>query len=1278
MKKRSEYILMLMLLCFVVTASFCVSLFATDDSSELALNPVLDIPLITNPVKIDGDVSDWQDNGLRRSLTVLLNSTLEHTAKDFYPSVRVAWCDKGILLFISVMDDDLVSTSNPEEFDRGDGIELGLHNADGGAANLLQSALFFQNEKSVVFKMWKLAKLPEKLQEIKIEAKKSDIGYDVEILLPWSCFFIKNTPSVGNIIHLQIAVRDLDSRKSERGSLKRSWHMRKYVYSADWECTRPLRLSEKASELLDARASAQYRDGGFVLDISASKNLSGKKFTAEMRGKLLAEGVLQESEIEAVVKNIPLSIPKDILLKELKISVDGNFIPCFKNTDYVPAALNANILAEKTGEGFISCSFAIDNPPEDLMLVNPRLEVFVVNEDTDQISFHQKIPYGEKLVIPLEKKGRFRIMASLQDPLSIGAATLLVNDGEIVPRKQCEKIPVIVIPTALDCRNASTMACFVNTINRTISSSLSKKYDCIMLNRAQSLDMKTEKDIGNISAVIEGDNATGLPAADHIVVIRLQKPKKQALYDPLMTVEMFIYSLENNDVPVKSISSPIANTDALADIIAYELGLRKKDKKETQKSTGNLKWAILPFFNLADKKLFQTLGGLDAEMPVLVELALQNSDPPVDLVDHKAMQKVLDEITMATGGVSFNSVSSIAKIVKADRALLFSVSDQARRIFERDLECVDALLVDPANNAIIDAESAICWHGNLAEIAATIAKKLVKRNQESVKLPPASTAMRHKEAELLLQEVKNTGNYSYFPASWSAFALQEFESVYALAYDNPEMMGRVITLLKNFLVSFGKRSAPMQKHRFAYLAKQALKHTNVSYLKTDPEMLMISILYSLGHDMEAIKLLEEKAKSLPKEESAQWRARAAFELLIKEYIKKKEYSKALDVLNNFYYRDIFPFLYIEIYQKINEPEKELAFLEKLNWKHFKSAIGTNDTTKALRAKVAIEYINLAKRLKGSQYIDKALTETIPKSVAATEAVAFERAKLKIEIGGAENIGMADLYLNAVNNDSSVYEISLAEDKSPKEIQKEINDLLSKITGKSDPKYTKYYTGKELNPMPENLKFYLQPLGMKSTDELKKAAVLAGDFFGTKVVVLDNIPLPIDNSEFFIKDLGRYDLRKLMYYAGKKALFPDDALIFLFITDLECVFSCQDCGKVHKNVLTEALWFDDAGAAITCSQYKTTSDLAKNIVKFVPFFVMKTYNLQGLNRENYALSSMCPDSIYTANTRHVDKILHYLKLGMDYESIKHYEDIDFKVVKAGMDKTIVRIKSKQQN
>ena len=1268
--KKSVYILVLIFVYALFSAT--LSSAATDDSSELQINPVLDIPLISAPVKIDGDVSDWGDKGLRRSLTVLLNSTLEHTAEDFYPTTRVAWCDKGILVFISVMDDEVVPTSNPEKCDRGDGIRLGLHNAAGGDANLLDLALFFQKGKSCVFKMWALKKQPEKLREIKFEAKKSDTGYNIEMLLPWSCLFIKKTPKLEDVVNLQIIVRDADSGKS-RSTLKRSWHPRNYIYSGDWEYTRPLRLSEKSSELLDAIGSAQYRDGKIVLDINAAKDLSGKKFTAKMMGKVVAEGVLKKSETKAVAKNISLPLPKDILLKELLVSIDDKRIPCFKNTDYTPTALDFQIIPKKLADGSTSCSFTIDDPPEDLTLMNPKIEVLIVNKKSDEIIFYQKIPYDEKIQLPMEKKGRFRIMAFLRDPLSIGAATLLVEDGEIVPRKQCEKRLVIVIPAALDCRNRSNMASFVNSINRMISSSLSKKYDCTMLNRAQSLDMKTEKDIGNVSAVIKGDTSIELPAADYIVTIRLQNPKKQTLYDPSLTVEMFIYSLENRDVPVRKVSSPIANIDILADLVAHELGLRKKDKKQTQKSTGNLKWAVLPFFNLADRKLFRTMGGLDMEMPMLVELAMQNSTAPVDLVDHKEMRKVLDEITMATGGVSFNSVSSIAKIMKADRALLFSINDISRCINERDLERVDALVIDPATNAIIDAESAISWHGNIAETAATLAEKLIARNPEVKTLQPATKAMRHRETELLIGEVDNTGNYSYFPATWSAFTLQNLESAYALGYDNPLLMKKLIVQL-NHLKAFGKRSAPGQKAKFVYLAQQALKHTTASILKMDPDMKMVAILRYLGRDAEAIKLLRKSGK-LPKGKKAQWAGRHAIELLIKEYTKVKEYDKALEILKNFYWRDIFPHLYIEIYKQTSQEGKLFTFLEQLNWKFF-SHKNKNIKGMRLRTKVAREYINIAKKLKGAQYVDKVLPEKIPHSVCASEQIAFELAKVKIEFGEVENLSTAALYLNAVNNARGIREISYCTGKSSKEIKKEIKDLLTKTKGKTDPKYMKYYKGREVNPMPKNLKFYLQPFGVKSLNKLKKAAPLLSDYFGTEVVVLNNIPLPEDISKYFNKKLGRYDLRKLMYFVGEKAKFPDDAIFFLPITDLECIASCSDCGKVHKKTLKQALCIKDIGAVISFSQQRTSINIAKSVAKFFEVFVARFYKYQGLKRKNNAFNALCPDSIYSANKRYLDKSWQHLKLGMAHESTKHYENIDFKVVKAGMDKTIKRIKSKR--
>jgi len=372
-------------------------LFSADDdsdSSEMPLNPVLDIPLIKTPVIIDGDDSDWQGRGLNRNLTVLLNSTEKHTAEDFYPRIKVAWCDKGVLVFVSVMDDEVVPTDDPKQCERGDGIELGLAASQNCSAALLDMSLFFKKDKTCVFEFWKFHRHPEKLKKFAFHAKKTEKGYNVEMLLPWCAFSLKNKPELGAKLSLQIIIRDYDSKKRGRGVLKRAWILQKYIYSAEWKFTKELCLADKASELLNAYGSIQYRNGEMLLSIAGNKALAGSRYSVELDNKKIAAGILQKGELNAYIHNIPIAVPDNVYLRDLKMYIDDREIPFLKNTDFKPSSLDLEFTCEKLPNDSYSFDFRLKNKPDCLRLGNPEILLQIVNLDTGYIIDQKIFLYG--------------------------------------------------------------------------------------------------------------------------------------------------------------------------------------------------------------------------------------------------------------------------------------------------------------------------------------------------------------------------------------------------------------------------------------------------------------------------------------------------------------------------------------------------------------------------------------------------------------------------------------------------------------------------------------------------------------------------------------------------------------------------------------------------------------------------------------------------------------------------------------------------------------------
>ena len=1247
--------------------------------------PYPHIPFTSTPIEIDGDASDWKGEWLEFELTNLINDTAKIPKKDFHPRIHLAWNDDGLLCFISVLDDKIVPTDRRDRPQNADGLTFAVADVNNNdRVNALEAAAYFKDGESCVFEMWRFRDDKDVMSKLKVAMKKTDTGYDIEALIPWKTFRMKDIPpKKGDRVSLQIIVRDADTPAERGRPAKKTWLMQKFFYNCPWRFTRTVELSDKASAHPDAYASLQYRDGGLKLDIRAAPALAGKKYSLEIGGETVAEGTLEDGGVEAFAKGVPVRLPEKALKEGEFVprpAIDGETIRILVTTDYKPASLPLEVDPVKTDNGKWTIGFDLGKPPSDCILSSPEISYILLDTDTGKIVKAGETPLSNKLELDIPEKGNHRLEATIFDPLPIAGAAIIFKDGKIVrPKKLRDKPPTIVIPIMLDGRNETNQACFVNTLNTMIGSSLVKRYECVVLNRASALDLKTERDIGAARAVEKGSaTTTGVPVADYVVRLR---SKKNRTKNPLIwdDVKGFIYPLRDATESSKEFSTPIPYIDVIADIIAQNLGLRKRveNRDGAPHTEGKQKWAVLPFFNLADRSIFLGQAGIDKESPIVVEMALKEMDGSPDLVDHKEINKILNEITMAAGNVSFASMSSIARIAKADRALLVNISSISVCLSERSLRRVDVLSVDPLTNAVIDSESAISWYFDTADTAARLAKKIVRRNRPSIPLEPAPLPLREKEAMLLFEDLYSSSNYRYYPPTWAIYVLRQSDAAYALAPDSPKITTNILKFLFHN-TRMATRASASQKKRFAHLVRQLAISAPRDSLDADPETLETRFKIAAGGEKARFEALKDNY--IPKSWSEQWRFRTAIVRLLESYIKRKEYDKALKLLEQVKFKNALPLVHIRLYEGMGKPEKLLDYMEN----EFDRGLAYRLFPRKRSGLVRIEeaagrYLRLIRKLRGPEYAYDMAFKKLTPAAFSCPWTAFEIGKILSAIGDEEYMGKAKLCLESVNNPGSIEHIAALERRKPDEIKKEIEEALAAIKGKYDPKYAKYYKCRDVNPTPKDLKVYFQPVGVKAPDKFKKAAKLLSDYYGTEFVVLDNIPLPENKSKFFIKKTGRYSQLAVMDYGYAKTTLRDDALLFIIVTDLECVTHDKEMRYVHNQLNWGCA---KKGRGIIYQSPLAGNNpqtIAKSQVRFIEFLISKLYAHQGLERRNFMGISFIPQDIFADLGDFARLEFGRVKLGMSWGSVQHYKDeTDFNIVKKGMDAMMEEIKSKRSD
>ena len=182
--------------------------------------PTKDIPRLD--AANDGSPDDWADNGLKITSLPGRHGKMRDP-RDFDPSLRIGWSDKGLLLLVQVKDTVVHEWENIAELWRGDCIEIFVAPKTGtdqclqcvvspGSAPEWQARTRFYDHRKAK---------PAAKPTVQAAARKTADGYLLEVLLPWASLGI--TPAAGREVAVQVFVND-DDKKGDRHRFQALWH----------------------------------------------------------------------------------------------------------------------------------------------------------------------------------------------------------------------------------------------------------------------------------------------------------------------------------------------------------------------------------------------------------------------------------------------------------------------------------------------------------------------------------------------------------------------------------------------------------------------------------------------------------------------------------------------------------------------------------------------------------------------------------------------------------------------------------------------------------------------------------------------------------------------------------------------------------------------------------------------------------------------------------------------------------------------------------------------
>jgi len=337
-------------------------------------SPVYDIPLLNNVV-IDGDTGDWgTEGGFRVDLLAPVGAELK-SRDDHDARFRLGWNKKGLLVLVSVRDNTWLEHEDPGWLWKYDGVELFLA-ATSGASNFCQWVIspgMTPDQKELRWKLHdyrKDRKLKTLAADLTVSRKRTETGFAVEALLPWSCLAIK--PEVGRTVGLQIMVNDADTKDGDMSHS--AWYPADNT-SADSAMMHTVRLAAKPGPATTVVGRWIYEwPMTSSVALWTTPRLVGKEVVArEPGGKVLGGGIVRRAESGGVARfdlPVQLSNPAIVFLELFVDNAVHGVLPVPEDVMYHSTSrFDLNAMRDT----MLSCTFRKHTRSPDLLFPATRI-----------------------------------------------------------------------------------------------------------------------------------------------------------------------------------------------------------------------------------------------------------------------------------------------------------------------------------------------------------------------------------------------------------------------------------------------------------------------------------------------------------------------------------------------------------------------------------------------------------------------------------------------------------------------------------------------------------------------------------------------------------------------------------------------------------------------------------------------------------------------------------------------------------------------------------------
>ena len=355
---------------------------------------LFDVPRL-DKIVIDGKADDWGRRGFRVDALTWLDGPIR-PANDFDPRFRLAWDRRGLLVLVTVADDEPRESDDIASLWQRDCAELFLADRHGGSEKVqcvvapgldpkhprLRHYLYDQRSSKALRKVEPTAQAAR---------TKTRNGYVMEVLLPWSNVGID--PTLGLECAFQAYLNDSDARG---GLLHATWYPQVSAH-IDSKRMHRIRLASRPSPPVVASAEGHYEDARrVVVQITAAAELAGKIATVRDAGRGLARGRLSEEGGRAYAKlRVPMP-PPGRAYGTLAVRVDGRNVAFLDLPD--GDAVRARTLLETrlvfrrhvfSGRAFPKCQF--ERPAQVEELIGPyRIELTCYDSDYRAVTNAEK------------------------------------------------------------------------------------------------------------------------------------------------------------------------------------------------------------------------------------------------------------------------------------------------------------------------------------------------------------------------------------------------------------------------------------------------------------------------------------------------------------------------------------------------------------------------------------------------------------------------------------------------------------------------------------------------------------------------------------------------------------------------------------------------------------------------------------------------------------------------------------------------------------------------